>query len=213
MRRFVPILLSFTAIACSKSGSDLTRFFEDGRAKPAVAIASLIDATSVDLPWSLSEELTSMIVANVSQGGKICVSPKDDLATTDTPFGSDLSWIKREFPEDQFVVFLELARHEIVPAEADKARMAATPFETAMNLNTAVKIRVVDLRSLSPKIVLQEMVKNTYFIPKNIVPTDYRVSGWGTDEFMKTPMGLAHQQIALEISERIADYIQLAKSR
>lgn len=213
MQRYIPILLTLTSIACSKSGNDLTRFYEDGRAKPIVAIASVIDATSLDLPWSLSEELTSLIVDSVSQGGKICVTAKDDLASTDTPFGNDLSWIKREFPEDQFVVFLELVEHDVTIAESDKSKSSATPFETAMNLNTAVKLRVVDLRSLSPKIVLQELVRNTYFIPKNAIPADYAVSGWGTQDFSRTPMGLAHQQIVHEIALRISDYIQLAKSR
>lgn len=210
MRRFTPILLTLTAIACSKSGNDLTRFYEDGRAKPVVAIASVIDATSDDLPWSLSEELTSMIVSEVSQGGRICVTAKDELAATDTPFGSDLSWVKREFPEDQFVVFLELVEHDIAAVEP---KTGAIPFETAMNLNTTVKLRVVDLRSLAPKIVLQEQVRNTYFIPKNMVPTDYAVSGWGTNEFTRTPMGQAHQQLVHEVALRINDYIQLAKSR
>ncbi len=210
MRRFIPILLTLTATACSKSGNDLTRFYEDGRAKPLVAIASVIDATLVDLPWSLSEELTSMIVDGVSQGGRICVTAKDELSPSDIPFGSDLSWVKREFPDDQFVVFLELVEHDVAAVEP---KAGAIPFETAMNLNTTVKIRVVDVRSLSPKIVLQEQVRNTYFIPKNIVPTDYAVSGWGTNEFLRTPMGQAHQQLVHEITLRINDYIQLAKSR
>ena len=210
MRRFAPILLTLTAIACSKSGSDLTRFYEDGRAKPVVAIASVIDATSVDLPWSLSEELTSMIVDGVSQGGRICVMAKDELAATDAPFGPDLSWMKKEFPEDQFVVFLELVEHNIAAVEP---KTGAAPFETAMNLNTTVKLRVVDVRSLSPKIVLQEQVRNSYFIPKNMVPTDYAVSGWGTNEFPRTPMGQAHRQLVHEITLRINDYILLAKSR
>ncbi len=212
MRRYIPILLTLTSIACSKSGNDLTRFYEDGRAKPIVAIASIIDATSLDLPWSLSEELTSLLVKNVAQGGKICVTTKDDLASTDNPFGSDLSWLKREFPEDQFVVFLELVEHEVSATESDKPK-AATPFETAMNLTTAIKVRVVDLRRLSPKIVLQELVRNTYFIPKNIIPTNYSVSAWGTNEFPRTPLGLAHQELIQEVALRISEYIQLAKSR
>lgn len=188
----------------------MTRFYEDGRAKPAIAIAPVIDATSADLPWSLSEELTSMVVEGLSQGGRIFVTPKDDLASTDTPFSNDLAWIKREFPEDQFVVFLELAEHEIAAIEP---KAASEPFETAMSLNTTVKMRVVDLRSLAPKIVLQQQVRGSYFIPKNIVPTDYSVSGWGTKEFLRTPMGQAHKQLVQEIALRINDYIQLAKSR
>jgi hypothetical protein len=77
----------------------------------------------------------------------------------------------------------------------------------------AVKMRVVDLRGYKPKIVLQEMIRDTYYIPKNAIPVDYKICGWGTDDFIKSPMGLAHSQLVLEISSRISDYIQLAKSR
>ena len=215
MRRFLPIALSFAAIACSKNGNDLTRFHEDGRAKPVVAVTSVIDATSLDLPWSLSEELTSMIVNAVSSNGSIYVTAKEDLSVTDIPFGNDLSWIKREFPDDQFVVFLELAEHDFVAEGQDKPGKPAAPvpFETAMSLRLAIKMRVVDVRAASPKIVLQEMIRDSFFVPKNMVPVDYTVSGWGTNDFMKSPMGLAHAQIVREISSRIADYIQLAKSR
>ncbi len=210
MRRFIPILLTLTSISCSKSGTELTRFYEDGRAKPVVAIASVIDATSIDLPWSLSEELTSMVANSVSQDGRICVSCKDDLDSTDSPFGQDLAWIKREFPEDQFVVFMELVEHDVQPVET---KGKAEPFETAMNLNTTMKLRVIDIRSLTPKIVLQEQVRSSYFIPKNAIPTDYSLSGWGTNDFYGTPMGQAHKQLIQELAQRIGDYIQLAKSR
>ncbi len=214
MRRFIPLLLAFAAIGCSKNSSELSRFHEDGRAKPVVAVASLIDTTSIDLPWSLSEELTTMIVDKVAQTGSIFVSAKDDLSSTDTPFGNDLSWIRREFPEDQFVVFLELVEHETIALSQEKNKnMSVNAFETAMNLKMAVKMRVVDLRSYTPKIVLQEMVRDTYYIPKNVVPVDYKVTGWGTEGFISSPMGLAHSQLVLQISSRISDYIQLAKSR
>lgn len=212
MRRLIPVLLTLSTIACNRSDSDLARFFEDGRAKPVVAVASVIDGTSLDLPWSLSEELTSLVVGAIAKGGSIFVNVKDGLASTDTPFTSDLSWVKREFPEDQFVVFLELVEHEVVAASPNK-KSPAEPFESAMNLKMAVKMRVIDLRNNSPRIVLQEMVRDSYYIPKNAVPTDYRISGWGTNDFLKSPMGLAHQQLVHEISLRIRDYIQLAKSR
>lgn len=215
MRRlyFIPLLFSLAIAACSKTGSDLTRFHEDGRAKPVVAIASLIDTTSLDLPWSLSEELTSMIAEKVAKEGSIYVSVREDLSATDTPFGSDLSWVKREFPEDQFVVFLELVEHQSVSVAAQDRAKSAAPFESAMNLKTAVKMRVVDLRSTTPKIVLQELIRDSYYVPKNIVPTDYRLACWGTSDFLKSPMGLAHTQLVREIALRISDYIQLAKSR
>jgi hypothetical protein len=213
MRYLIAVACSIALIACSKNGSDLTRFHEDGRAKPIIAVASVIDATSFDVPWSLSEEFTSMIANQVSSGGSIYVVRKDDLTYTENPFSADLSWMKREFPDKEFVVFLELVEHNNVPVAKGPKKVAEVPFETSMNLKMAVRMRVVDLRGQIPQIVLQEMVQDSYYIPKTVVPTDYTVAVWGTDDYGKSPMGIAHAEIVQEIAARISEYVHLAKSR
>ena len=57
------------------------------------------------------------------------------------------------------------------------------------------------------------MIKDSYFIPKTLIPCDYNVEVWGSDNYRKTPMGIAHAQLIGEISTRITDYVLLAKSR
>jgi Tfp pilus assembly protein PilP len=214
MRRLIPLLLILAAGSCSKNNTDLTRFHEDGRAKPAVTIASVMDATSFDASWSLSEELTSLIVQKVAQNSSVYVTSRDEFGCTENPFGKELSWIKREFNDDQFVVFLELVEHENCPvAKGKKKPLEGIPFETSMNMKSAVKMRLVDLRGSTPKIVLQEMIRDSYYIPKNTVPTDYRVATWGTNEYAGSPMSHAHSQLAQEIALRINEYVHLAKSR
>lgn len=214
MRPIISIGLALTALACSHSGNELSRFHEDGRAKPAVAIASVIDTTSLDIPWSLSEELTSAIVRRIASDGSIYTIAKEDLAYTENPFSNDLSWVKREFSDNEFVVFLELVEHEEAPASKGKKKAdIEVPFETSTNLKMAMRLRVLDLRGLTPRIVLQEIVRDAYYIPKNMIPTDYNVAVWGTDEYTQSPMNLAHLQLVQEISTRVSEYIHLAKSR
>ena len=215
MRRFISCaLVAAAALSCSKTNNDLSRYHEDGHAKPAVALASVIDTTSFDAPWSLSEELTSMIADKVAQGGLIYISAKDDLNYTEQPFGNDLSWMKREFPQEQFVAFIELVEHENVAlSKGSKKRVAEIPFETSTSLKMAVRLRVVDLRPSTPSIVLQEVIRDSYYIPRTLEPTNYAVATWGTDEYAHSPMGLAHAGLVGEIASRISEYIQLAKSR
>ena len=190
----------------------MTRYHEDGRAKPVVAIASMIDTTSFDVPWSLSEEFTSEVLKNVAQNGSIFVRATDDFSPTENPFAQDLSWVKREFPSQEFVVFMELVQHDI--SLASKGKNSSTPTqELATNLNMAVRVRVLDLRGAAPKIVLQEMVRDSYYIPRSLLPTDYNLTTWGSAEFRTSPMGIAHSQIVQQISNRLSDYILLAKSR
>lgn len=212
MRFILPLcLLSFLAACCCKSNNktELTRFYEDGRAKPVIAIPALIDTTSSDLAWNLSEEFTSLIVKKLADSGSVCVISGEDLSFTENPFTADLSWIKREFSDHEFAAFLELVEHETVPVKNN----AEVPFETAMNLKMAVRMRVVDLRGSTPKIVLQEMVRDSYYIPKTAVPIDYNSITWGSPEYFSTPMGAAHTQLVQEIALRIREYLYLAKSR
>lgn len=211
MRYLPAILVGFLAIGCNRSNDSMTRYHEDGRAKPIVAVASMIDTTSFDVPWSISEELTTMVVQKVGQGGQIYVISRVDDAFAENPFGHDLSWIKREFPDQEFVVFLELVEHEVLPA--NKSKNTERLQDVSTNLNMAVRLRVIDLRPAMPKIVLQEMIRDSYFIPKTLLPTDYSTAVWGTHEYQKSPMGIAHAQLVQEIAVRISDYILLAKSR
>ncbi len=207
------LLASVLAAGCcckDKNDQTATRYHEDGRAKPIAALPAMIDTTLFDAPWSIAEELTASIVQSISGRDTIYIQSQDDFAIAENPFGSDLSWMKREFQNQEFAVFLELAEHELVPSVKLKN---VHPQEIAHNLNMGIRIRVIDLRGSAPKIVLQEMVRNSYYIPKTLLPTDYNIISWGSEEYKKTPMGIAHSQIAQEIAARINDYILLAKSR
>jgi hypothetical protein len=213
MRLLIIFIFSFAMTACSKNGSDLTRFHEDGRAKPEVAVASMIDSTSFDVPWSLSEELTSLISSRIAESGSIYVVRKDDTSYTENPFGADLSWMKREFQNHEFLIFLELVEHANVPEAKGNKIVNNGPFETSTRLKLGVRVRVIDLRGQTPQIVLQELIRDSYFIPKTEIPTDYSVTVWGSSDYPKSPMGIAHTQLVNEIARRVSEYIHLAKSR
>lgn len=213
MRKIACLSLAFLlAACCSSNQQEVTRYHEDGRAKPMIAIASMIDTTSFDVPWSISEELTAMIASQVSKSGSIYVSTRDDSSLVENPFSGDLLWTKREFSDQEFAVFLELVEHENAPSVKDKKGVKPQQ-DVSSNLNMGVRVRIVDVRGATPKIVLQEMIRDSYYIPKTILPTDYNQVIWGTDEYSKTPMGIAHAQLVQDIAGRISEYVTLAKSR
>ena len=148
MRHIPAIFIALAAFSCNRSQTDeMSRFHEDGRAKPSVAIASLLDTTSFDGSWSLSEELTQGVMDLVSGTGQIYVHSQQESPFTDNPFGTELSWMKREFQGEEFVAFLELVEHEFAPVKAKGVH----PQEASSNLNMGVRLRVVDLRGESPK--------------------------------------------------------------
>jgi hypothetical protein len=210
MRRIPAILIALAAASCSRNQSDeMTRFHEDGRAKPTVAVAAMLDTTTFDASWSLSDELTQGVMNLVASTGQIYVHSQQESPFTENPFGADLTWMKREFLGEEFVAFLELVEHEFTPV----ITQGITAQEASNHLNMGVRVRVIDLRPANPKIVLQEMIRESYFVPKTLIPTDYSVEVWGTETYKKSPMGIAHSLLVKEIASRITDYILLAKSR
>lgn len=211
MRYLPTLMIGLLCIGCGRSNDTTTRYHEDGRAKPVVAIAPLLDTTSFDVPWSISEEITSILTRQIAQTNQIFVASREDFAIAENPFGNDLSWMKQEFAPHEFAVFLELVEHELV--SVGKEKNSAFPQEVAKNLKMGIRVRVVDLRGASPKIVLQEMVRDNYYVPKTLIPTDYNIVVWGSEAYQKSSMGIAHTHISQEIAARISDYILLAKSR
>src|SRR5690606_9596020 len=131
--RYIPfIILALAAIGCNRSSNtEVSLFHEDGRAKPTVAIASMLDTTSFDASWSLSEELTDGIIKQVGQNGQIVVHSQEESPFTENPFSTNLGWMKREFHGHEFVAFLELVEHEFVPLKAK----TASDQEASANLN------------------------------------------------------------------------------
>lgn len=209
--RYIPsALIALALMSCNHNQNDqVSRFHEDGRAKPSIAVASMLDSTSFDVSWSLSEEITQGVMNKIAETGQIFVHAQQESPFTENPFGTELSWMKREFQGEEFVAFLELVEHEFQPV----LTKGVTLQEASNNLNMAIRLRVIDLRPQTPKVVLQEMIRDTYFVPKTLIPTDYSVEVWGTDSYRKSPVGIAHAQLVQEVAGRISDYILLAKSR
>jgi hypothetical protein len=219
MFRFLLAIFSAILLAgCSSKNPNegAMRLHDDGRAKPCVTIVPMLDSTTYDIPWSLSEEFSSLIKNKLSKQADLYVAKDRDvqLSSDENPFDVNLSWIKKTFNSDEFVVFLEMIEHEDVPiVKTVKDPNKLNEFRrSAANLNMAIRLRIIDVRGDKPKIVLQEMLKDSYYMANTIDKVDYNSLTWGSEEYKTSPMGIAHAQFARQIIERIYDYIMLAKS-
>lgn len=219
MIRNVILLLSAVLISsCSSKNlnESAMRLHDDGRAKPYVTIVPMLDSTSYDIPWSLSEEFSTTIKTRLSNQGNICIAKDKEiqLSSDENPFDTNISWVKKAFNSDEFVVFLELVEHDEVPiAKTIKDPSKINEFRrNAANLNMSVRLRIVDVRGDKPKILLQEMIKDSYYMTNSIDKADYNKVAWGTEEYKTSPLGIAHTQFSNQLIERIYDYVMLAKS-
>jgi hypothetical protein len=202
----------------SKHNVQAMKYHDDGRAKPIVTIVPVLDSSSYEIPWSLSNELTTIIKDNLGKQGGIYIRNDQNthLSNENAPFNTNISWVKKSFKPSEFVVFLELMQHEDVPISTmvkDPSKISEA-YQAAVNLNMSMRIRIIDIRDDNPKIVLQEIIKDNYYLPNSIIErVNYNTTQWGSEEYKTSPMGIAHSQFSKHIIERINDYITLTKSR
>lgn len=213
------IMALLLLIGCqSNKEESLSRFYDDGKAKPAVMIVPMIDSTCYDIPWSLSEEFTHIIKKNLIKNGNIYIpqnNKKFILSSTSNPFSNDISWLKNKTPDEEFIIFLELIEHKDIPIMKTIKKGSKLPEskKRAYNLEIAMRLRVVDVRKDIPKIIMQEKIEESYYIPNNIERTNYNITTYGTGEYKSSPMGKIHKKFAKKLTKRINDYIAIAKSR
>lgn len=213
-------LLALIAGGCDDSMQNQSQAYQQhpSPAKPTVSIVPVIDNTQNDYSWNLSDELSCSIYTRIAQKDQITVNKSSqvrnkakNIAAGQNPFGPDISWMKKIFQSDPFVVFLELIEHEEVPQQNRKKPTDAQ--KCSADLNMSMRIRVVDLRDKEPKIILQELVHDSHFIPRPFTQDNFFQVSWEDDCFNISPVGLAHSSFTKEIASRIEDYILIASQQ
>lgn len=209
--------LALFSVGCRNDDGQQAYYQQGSHMKPVVAIVPLIDSSQSAVSWNLSDELTSTIHHRLSQKEKLYLvdmqkvrSSIKKLNGNHNPFSTNLAWVKKTFSDDEFVVFLELIEHEEVPVYNQKTASAA---DSPAQLNMSVRVRILDLRGKEPEVVLQEMIHDNHYIPKQFTQANFFQVPWGKDSFSVSPIGLAHAQLTKEIAGRLEDYILLAKSK
>jgi hypothetical protein len=219
------IALASMTTGCNQDQSDQHHYSYNKQSKsqdtapqtrPVVAIVPLINSTKTDIPWNLSDELTYTVYHRLANKDKLYLvnlqKVTDTLKKLQTanPFVPDITWIKHAFPDDEFVVFMELIEHEET-LQKTKNPLPATSL--AADLNVTVRLRVIDVRSNTPSVVLQEMIHDSHHIPKQFTSANFYQIPWGQDSYDISPLGLAHAELAGHIASRLEDYVLLAKNR
>lgn len=215
MRKLKWLLLAISLVGCANNEpGHVSKFHDDGRAKPSVAFVPIIDNSGEDFAWNLSDELTHAVYSRIVKRGNFCVSSmtesKKSLGKTD-PFSDNVQWVKSAFKDQEFVIFTELVEHNI--HEKEGKRSFFDKITPSCRLEMTVRLRVIDNRTDSPEIILQELIHQTHMIPHQGAVTDQASDKWKQKTYSVSPLGFSHYQLSKSLVSRIEDYIMIAKSK
>ncbi len=217
-KKFLFYILSVSVLfaSCQKDSDRLSATSQSQAFKPSIAIAPVIDHSESGLKWDLSDEITYSLSSRLIQKCKLNIADPQKTKTQikknkihENPFGSDLSWVKKTFPGEDFIVFMELMEHKEQIRETEKIK---DPESLSADLNLAVRLLIVDVRKDQPLIILQEIIQDSHFIPRQFTNYNFQQAPWNSEEFSITPVGIAHSLLIKELSSRIEDYISLSKN-
>ncbi|MFT4553082.1 MAG: hypothetical protein ACI9S8_001716 [Chlamydiales bacterium] len=219
LRTMICFLLVLTTSGCSSRYSTFTRFEDSGIAKPTVAMLPLVNNSSIELPWDISEELTSGIRHSLKKNGKLFLSSSEEAEDLGLILGPmDVSTANLEplkkFASSEFVIMLELVNHKKIPYDRGTLNpVYPADGKIAHVLALMVRVHVVDIRGEQPQTILHEIVRSNHLIPTTIAHINAGDRIWGENTYNFSPIGLAHARLERDIAGRLEDYILVAKSR
>lgn len=197
---------------CTCGYRDTALYQPSGRQKPIVAVLPVIDNTEkTNLKWDLSHELTDEIRKRVFESKKIYLlrdgSSLEVAEMLSTPNPKNISAAATKcLGAAEFVVVAEIIEQE--EAKYGFASDDSVRSEVGSILSLALRVRVLDVRRGTPKVILQEVLDNDYVISRAYMNCDYSKMAWGTEAFTRTPMGMAHNRLIRTLTSRIESYIE-----
>ena len=199
-----------------KQETSFSKYFDDGRAKPTIALLPLKSKTLPNLPWNVVEELEANVKQNIMQMGHLYVLNEEQIENgilhlQSNDLLSEKNDLNAIFQPAEFVVQMELIDHQNLKILKPEKAHEINDIENVLNLK--MRLVVIDVRKTIPQIVLHEIVDKDQLIDSAQNKINYKEVGIGSTDYYKTPVFLAHRKLCVDLSERINQYIQVARSR
>lgn len=207
-------LISIVCVGCASHYRDTTLFHRTGGTKPIVAVLPMIDNSGEKkVTWDVSEELTERIQKRVVDSAKLyLLKGKGNVHTATLLNSPDPTALPADISQNlgaaEFAIVTELLNQdELLHSHPEASDSKKYLKETGGQLHLAIRMRVIDLRKETPKVVLQEVVVEDHDIMRPYLNIDYRRYRWGGEAYERTPMGMAHSKIVRELVAHAEGYI------
>ena len=193
--RLVAFITLCLVCSCGKNKEETLPSSTTAFAIPNVAFAALHDHAKHKLDWNVLDEVSELIFERIKKQEAFKLVKTKNLSKQ-LSIPSNFDHLKEVLYGNDFVVFLELLEHHEILKETSK------------HLEISLRIQTIDLRELSPKVILREVIHDSHFMPNSAYFTQV---SWKEDGYEVSPIGMAHSNFAKKISRRIEDIILLNK--
>lgn len=225
IRILLASLISVLAVSCSGPRYvDYFPYHDDGTPKPKVALMPIVVASSVE-PTSIGEEISEGIYYQLMNSGEFYVPTLNEMGVTASSFeevnilAADISSIKC-FANTDFLVGMEVIEHSLNNVDPGSQANFQVCSGSAANrqLSMRVRIKIVDIRYSTPKIVLYEIFKTSYSLSQlkaslsqSKTTGDQNLIAWGEPGYENTPFALAHDRLIKSLTARLEEVIWSCK--
>lgn len=173
MRNLLIILmLSLTTTACGPRYVDYFPCHDDGTSKPAVALLPIRDCTPSVSSDMAANEIFQVIQTDAMNHGELYFLSPEELreeagSATKIDFYVDETQLGNTFGSADFIVIMELIEQEYSRMGERKPPLATTTicFPAEILLSIKVRLKVIDVRPRCPRVVLQEIFSQGFFMP------------------------------------------------
>lgn len=215
LRIFFTFMMTLFLTGCGPRYVDYFPCHDDGTAKPKVALLPIINTVEDCLPWDVANEVNQRLRYQAMCSGELFLLSENEIASRLQGckpfdyFGSDMSFIDR-FCGADYIVALEVIQHQVIPFKKGACAVNIPPqkYRWKSVLQMKLRLKVIDVRYKNPKILMQEIFTSDYAIPVEQECIDYRRCCWGTNAFLSTPWGRAHQIMVEDLVCRIETIIR-----
>jgi hypothetical protein len=218
-RIFSLLCLAILMFGCGQDNQSQVAVQEQKRParQPIVALVPMFDRAGSDLSWNIGDELTLMVREKLLQNNRIYLANAErvkhaikKLNDAHDPFLFDATWVKQAFPKQEFVVFMELFEHDEFPLLSSNED--SFPKNSPAELKISLRVRALDIRGEQPKVALQEILQKTVSIPYQFTKVNFHRVAWDDPNFLTSPLGMVHLDLANELSDHLENYIFLARA-
>ncbi len=204
-------------VSCMGNNRDTTLYHRSGRAKPIVAVLPVINSAAESfVGWDESREMTEEIRKRVFTSPKLYLLREGGSLALAKQLNVPNPTVLSKEPLDslgaaEFVVVAELVDEK--ETRYGQGPGAEKPYleEVGGMISLAMRVRVLDVRQDKPKVILQEMLNHEQVVGRPYLKCDYEKASWGTEAYLRTPLGIAHNKMVRELVARIEGYVGASK--